>query len=240
MLRDGGVYADIDTKCRVPVDDWVPPEFRDHVGLVVGIEFDGRGESRWADWTRDLQFASWAMLAKPGHLALEIATNKAMRGIKQLAQQHGTTVADLKPSFGDILDTTGPSMFTDAVLESLSILTGTTFTWQNITGLEAPRLVADVLILPINGFGSGQQHSKSGSPEGEEVLVEHLFKGSWKTDHPLNPNNNHADGNEETQRDTTSTANSAEQQQSDSSSRQSDKTQQTISNEDIAAQDMKT
>ena len=42
-----------------------------------------------------------------------------------------------------------------------------------------------VLILPINAFGSGQAHSKSGSPDENTALVQHLFKGSWKVDHPF-------------------------------------------------------
>ena len=42
-----------------------------------------------------------------------------------------------------------------------------------------------VLILPINAFGSGQAHSRSGSPDANTALVQHLFKGSWKADHPL-------------------------------------------------------
>ena len=40
-------------------------------------------------------------------------------------------------------------MFTDSIIESLAIKTQTNFTWHNISGLEKPRLVADVLILPI-------------------------------------------------------------------------------------------
>lgn len=40
-----------------------------------------------------------------------------------------------------------------------------------------------VLVLPINAFGSGQMHSKSGSLEGNTALVQHLFKGSWKVSH---------------------------------------------------------
>lgn len=42
-----------------------------------------------------------------------------------------------------------------------------------------------VLILPINAFGSGQMHSKNGSPDENTALVQHLFKGSWKADHPF-------------------------------------------------------
>ena len=45
-------------------------------------------------------------------------------------------------------------------------------------------LILTVVILPINAFGSGQQHSNSGSPQDPTALVHHLFKGSWKADHP--------------------------------------------------------
>ncbi|KAL9069922.1 MAG: hypothetical protein Q9161_005236 [Pseudevernia consocians] len=56
---------------------------------------------------------------------------------------------------------------------------------QNLTGMTESKLVGDVLILPINAFGSGQMHSKSGSPNENTALVQHLFKGSWKADHPF-------------------------------------------------------
>lgn len=42
-----------------------------------------------------------------------------------------------------------------------------------------------VLILPIKVLGSGQMHSKSGCPDDSTALVQHLFKGSWKVDHPF-------------------------------------------------------
>ena len=41
------------------------------------------------------------------------------------------------------------------VFEGLSHVTSTNFTYLKVTGLTAPRLVGDVLFLPINAFGSG-------------------------------------------------------------------------------------
>ena len=185
LLADGGVYSDIDTMCLIPVEDWLPPAYRDKVGLVIGIEYDSLGQGRWVDWSLDLQFATWAMLAKPGHLAVENTVERVVERLKKLARAQSTTVSGIKPSFRDILDTTGPAMFTEAVFESLSFVTGTEFTWHNVSGLQSAMLVADVLILPINAFGSGQQHSNSGSPDDDNALVHHMFKGSWKVEHPL-------------------------------------------------------
>ena len=189
LLGDGGVYSDIDTMCLIPIEDWIPQAYRDKTSLVIGVEYDSLGQGRWVDWTLDLQFATWAMLSKPGHLAMEITVDRVVQRLRKLAQNQGTTVAGIKPSFREVLDTTGPALFTNAVFESLSFTTGTNFTWLNVTGLVSARLVGDVLILPINAFGSGQQHSNSGSPEGETALVHHLFKGSWKGDHPISYGN---------------------------------------------------
>lgn len=53
--------------------------------------------------------------------------------------------------------------------------------------------ILTVLILPINAFGSGQMHSKSGDPDENTALVQHHFKGSWKADHPFEKPQEHSD-----------------------------------------------
>ena len=183
LLGDGGVYSDIDTMSLKPIEDWVPTAYQKDTNLVVGIEYDTLGGGRWADWTLDLQFATWAILAKPGHLFLELTVQRVLERVKKLALKQERAISQIKPSFHEVLDTTGPGLFTEAVLEGLSFTSGTNFTALNISGLTEPRLVGDVLILPINAFGSGQSHSNSGSPESDSALVQHLFKGSWKGNH---------------------------------------------------------
>ena len=185
LLGDGGVYSDIDTKALKPIEDWVPSAFKKHANVVIGVEYDKLGGARWIDWTLDLQFCTWVMLAKPGHPLMQTTVERVIARIRRLAQKQGTTVSGIKTSFHDVLDTTGPGLFTEAVFEGLSYSTGTNFTWHNVTGLLTPKLVGDILILPINAFGSGQAHSNSGSPEEDTALVEHLFRGSWKSDHPF-------------------------------------------------------
>ena len=69
-------------------------------------------------------------------------------------------------------------MFTEAVFETVAHATGHKFSWLNVTKLKAPRLVGDVLILPITAFGAGQGHSEAGEAEEEGALVEHLFRGA--------------------------------------------------------------
>ena len=185
LLRDGGLYTDIDTKSLKPIDDWVPAEYKGNTSIVVGVEYDRLNGNRWNDWTLDLQFSTWAILAKPDHRLLRYTVRRVIDGLKTLALKQGKTISGVKASREEVLDTTGPALFTESIFEILSESTGTMFTWRNVTNLKKPRLVDDILILPITAFGCGQGHSDSGHPDEETALVQHFFKGSWKGDHML-------------------------------------------------------
>ena len=185
LYGDGGIYCDLDTVLLKPIDQWIPHEFRGKANLVVGVEYDVLDGGRWGDWTLDLQFASWAIQAMPGHQAFEIALKHGTGRLQKLAEEQGTSVTDMKASYKEVLDSTGPALFTRSVMEAIGIQTNSDFTWKNITGMKEARLYGDILILPINAFGSGQQHSNSGSPEDDDAFVQHLFAGSWKADHPF-------------------------------------------------------
>ncbi|KAI9732345.1 MAG: hypothetical protein M1834_001552 [Cirrosporium novae-zelandiae] len=185
LLADGGVYADIDVKLLKPIDYWIPSEFHDQTNLLVGVEYDVLDGGRWGDWVSDLSFATWTIMAKPGHPALETTVHNVIESLKGLAMRQDVPLSMVKASYFDVLNTTGPNIFTDAVFEHLAKATATNFNYSNITNLTEPRLVEDVLILPITGFGAGQQHSNSRRPESNSALVQHMFKGSWKGDHSM-------------------------------------------------------
>lgn len=196
LLGDGGVYSDMDTRSHQPIEDWIPAEYRDQTRVVVGIEFDALGGPRWLDWSSDLQFCTWAIMAKPNHPLLRLTVTQVLGLLKKLAFRQGKTIAGVQPTFHEVLETTGPAAFTESVFDYLSTAIGGSFTRANVTNMTTPRLVADVLIMPINSFGSGQMHSNSGPPDGEDVLVQHMFKGSWKKDHSLDWEQNHKDDGE--------------------------------------------
>ncbi|KAI4158254.1 MAG: hypothetical protein LQ342_007628 [Letrouitia transgressa] len=183
LLGDGGVYSDMDTIALMPIEDWIPPIHRSQTNIVIGIEYDRLNGARWLDWTLDLQFCTWTLLTKPGHPLMEMAVDRVMARLRRLALKQGTTISGIKASFKEVLDTTGPAMFTEVIIDGLSRFTGANFSHLNLTGLRNARLVSDVLILPINAFGSGQSHSNSGSPDEENALVQHTFAGSWKSNH---------------------------------------------------------
>ena len=143
LLGDGGAYSDMDTLSLLPIEHWVPSAYANEANLVVGIEYDVLGGDRWADWPLNLQFCTWAILAKPGHIMMEKTVDRVIGRLKALALEQNTTVAGIHASYDDVLSTTGPSLFTEAIIEGLAESTGTDFTYQNLTAMEEPRLVDD-------------------------------------------------------------------------------------------------
>lgn len=102
------------------IEDWIPPAFKDSTNVVIGIEYDILNGGRWVDWTLDLQFCTWAVLAKPGHPLMEMTINQVIARLRKLALKQGTTVSGIKASREEVLDTTGPALFSKMVFEDLS------------------------------------------------------------------------------------------------------------------------
>ena len=143
LLGDGGLYSDVDTMSLIPIEDWVPLAYVNKVNLVVGVEYDKLDGNRWGDWPLDLQFCTWAILAKPGHFLIERTVDQVITRLKALARAQETTISGIRASFNEVLNTTGPALFTEAVIEGLAHTTGTNFTWHNITGMTESKLVED-------------------------------------------------------------------------------------------------
>ncbi|KFY31492.1 hypothetical protein V493_01060, partial [Pseudogymnoascus sp. VKM F-4281 (FW-2241)] len=47
LLREGGVWADIDVSPSQPISEWIPKQYRGSVNLVIGIENDHHKEPIW-------------------------------------------------------------------------------------------------------------------------------------------------------------------------------------------------
>lgn len=114
---------------------------------------------------------------------MDLTVTRVLESLKRLALESNGTLSSLKLTQHQVLDTTGPAMLTACAFEYITRTSGYNFTNANLTGLTEATLFGDVLILPINAFGTGQGHSGSGHPEDETALIQHMFKGSWKDSH---------------------------------------------------------
>ncbi|KAL8677051.1 MAG: hypothetical protein Q9186_006480 [Xanthomendoza sp. 1 TL-2023] len=113
--------------------------------------------------------------------------NRVIDNLGRAAMKHNTTVFHLQPKRQEVLDVTGPGALTKAAFEYVSKMTDTTVSMNNFTKMRKPKLVADILFLPINAFGAGHQVKWSGIDADSSPLVHHDFAGSWKTNHINGP-----------------------------------------------------
>lgn len=180
----GGVYSDIDTIAKKPIRDWIPRQFLSRTRAVVGIEYDQlEDEGPSHGFTERMSFCQWTLASSQGHPMMTRIVDEVVSTLRQMAKENGTTIAALKVKDKEVGEVTGPAIWTRVVMQSLSIASGTSVTYENITGLKEPRLFGDILILPIDGFGSGQPHSGSSkSDDVDTALVRHRFGMFWRHD----------------------------------------------------------
>jgi len=172
------------------------------ISTIVGIEIDepsaNEAVQREWKWSRNHGFTQWTVISKPFAEPLKLAIVRAISHTYALARLRGVPgPGKLRSGKGifdwflgsytvkDILEVTGPGMWTDAVLDSINGEDPATqsrgrVSWSTFTGLQIPKLVGHVLVLPINYFGSGQRHSKAGNFQVPEACVNHLAKRTWK------------------------------------------------------------
>ncbi|CCF34670.1 initiation-specific alpha-1,6-mannosyltransferase [Colletotrichum higginsianum] len=180
LLREGGVWADIDVYPHQPVSRWIPEGFLDSVNLVIGIENDHHKKPIWKGSPYSVQLCQYTVLAKPGHPVIQTLVDQVTRDLQTLL---GSKPEGAPTTFEDVMTTTGPFAFTKALMDYFTQVTGEEHTGDELESLAAPRKIGDVLVLPIESFGwLAHEHThKKGDPS---ILVEHLFIGSWRQGHP--------------------------------------------------------
>ena len=180
LLKDGGVYNDVDVGCLKPIELWIPQHLKDNTSVVLGVEVDNEmGPNK----SPIFELVNWTILARRNAPFMRFLVDRVIANLAQAAVNHNTTLHNLNPKRQEVIDVTGPMALTQAAFAYLSEKTGTTVDMQNFTKMRRPKLVADILVMPINAFGAGHQVSWSGADEDGSALVHHYFAGSWKTTH---------------------------------------------------------
>ncbi|ORX41208.1 hypothetical protein BD324DRAFT_613641 [Kockovaella imperatae] len=177
--------------------------------VVVGIEADVGTRADWAKWwPRPIQIVQWTMASAPFHpislsavLRVMHKTAKAIdwaheheKIIKILNDQgrykdakelREVTVMNEPKSGGPlgVMSWTGPGIWTDAVMSYLKVKYGVV--WTDLRSITVPLRIGDVVVLPVTGFSPGVGNFGAKWAWDEQAMVEHKFKGSWKTsEHP--------------------------------------------------------
>lgn len=200
LFARGGVYSDIDTVSLKPIEVWASANRTLYgkplnAGLVIGIEADP-DRPDWKDWyARRIQFCQWTIQAKKGHPMLreliatitDITLKRAKKGTLNKVQG--------KDAGGEIMNWTGPGIWTDGVFQYLNNILQAPenfkkkkydeiVTWKMFTGMENPIAIDDVLVLPITSFSPNVSQMGSKSIDDVMAYAHHIFSGSWKNDKP--------------------------------------------------------
>lgn len=185
LESEGGIYTDLDTRPRKPIKEWIPPHLRSSVKAIVGIEYDQLDNPDPTHGFRErISFCQWTIAIAPRHPMMTRIVKRVVANLQEHARKNGTTVSVLSTPDVRVGDVTGPGIWTTVVWESLSeAVGGAKLDYRNVSGLKEPLLFGDILVLPIDGFGTGQWHSGSfRDGKTEAALIEHTFSMSWRKD----------------------------------------------------------
>lgn len=179
---EGGVYTDIDTVAIRPIDQWVPSYLRGRIRLIAGIEFDQLDGPRWQGMHHHVQFGQWTFAGAPGHPVFRALIDRAVKGIEELAKSHNQSLKEFRPTgHVDVVNSTGPIAFTDMIVQEIQKTDPDFNDTKVLSPMTENVVIGDMLLLPIDGFGMGQQHSGS-THDGsipKSALVQHQFWGHW-------------------------------------------------------------
>ncbi|MCJ1372116.1 hypothetical protein MMC20_003337 [Loxospora ochrophaea] len=184
LTAEGGVYSDTDTKALKPIDTWIPTEFKPRAKVAVGIEWDSLSDH--PDDSLDsldslsMTFCQYTIMAAPKHPLLTAMLDRVVLNLRSLATKQNVSLSDLHPRDDDVGPTTGPHAWTRNVLDHMTKSSGMNVSFSDMSGMTAPKLFGDTLLLPINAFGTGQFHSNSFQGISPDALLHHDFRAGWR------------------------------------------------------------
>ncbi len=125
----GGIYSDVDTTALKPIREWIPPQYQSQTRAVVGIEYDQLDASSTSHgFMERLSFCQWTLVATSGHPMMTRIVERVVEALQDLARQKGVHLSKLEVPDDQVGSITGPGIWTDVVLESLSAATRTKVT----------------------------------------------------------------------------------------------------------------
>ncbi len=171
----GGVYADIDVRCDVPVDDWLRHDLF-NLDMVLGWEALSNADAvRRKHFAVEYQLCQWTFAAAPGNWLLRAVIDDIVAYYDRKMHEESAS----------IIRSTGPGMFSSAIQRALKSRFNVTFgeyplTKDEMQGSGAARHmhVGQTMILPLESFGF--RSGVRGGGTGAHRLVTHGFRGSWK------------------------------------------------------------
>ncbi|CAK9440162.1 uncharacterized protein LODBEIA_P42620 [Lodderomyces beijingensis] len=195
LFAKGGVFADIDTFPLQPVPNWTPENVSPlDIGIIVALETDSSSPNWREDSVRRLQFGQFVIQAKPGHPVLreviaEIIESTRVKRVESQSSPGGESALKLTGNTNQrsmkISQWTGSSIWTDVIFKYFNdYIVSSVFqkvTWKEFHELQRPKLVSDILVLPVKSFASEVEITDEGKITDDPLaFVKHYAAKIWK------------------------------------------------------------
>ena len=106
ILKEGGVYTDIDTDCSRPIDTWIPSDEISSTGCVIGIEYDAQGGPLTGVFPDEISLCQWTFMAAPNHPVMQHVVARVVAALQAYSQ--GPRI--VAQAGEDVLELTGPAV----------------------------------------------------------------------------------------------------------------------------------
>lgn len=191
LFARGGVYADIDTYPLQPVPNWIPENVSPtELGLIISVGTDSNSPNWRQENHRRLEFGQFVIQSKPGHPILrELIAQITETTLSRKRRLGEGQVMHLEGSPNqrqlEISRWTGAGAWTDVVMNYLNDYVKSSIyqsvSWREFHDLDTPKLVSDILVLPIKSFASELAIPKDNKVSDPIAFVKHYLASIWKT-----------------------------------------------------------
>lgn len=191
LFARGGVYADVDTFPLQPVPNWIPENVSPtELGLIIGVGSDSTSGNWRQEAVRRLEFGQFIIQCKPGHPILrEIIAQITETTLGKKRELKDGENLELPGSSNqrmlDISRWSGSGLWTDVIMNYLNDYIKSSIyqsvLWKDFHNLETPKLVSDILVLPMKSFASELDIPKDGKISDPIAFAKHYSANIWKT-----------------------------------------------------------
>lgn len=191
LFARGGVYADVDTLPLQPIPNWIPENVASsELGMIISVGTDVLTANWRHEYHRRLEFGQFIIQSKPGHPVLReiIAriTHITLRKKKNLDDGQSLQVEGSPNQRQlEISKWTGSGLWTDVIMEYLNDYVKAAIyqpvSWKEFHALSVPKLVSDILVLPLTSFASELEVPKDGKISDPIAFAKHWSSKIYKT-----------------------------------------------------------
>lgn len=170
----GGVYIDNDVIDMVPIEQWLQHfHYPSNVTMVLSTEVPKEINGN------PFQLETWTLMSMPHNPILQAALRRII-----------TNLHSMQDSVENVVRRTGPAAFTSAVVEAMKAGGVSLPMMEELNGgqghlavlKDANNTNSSLVMLPYRAMGFHPKHGNDVVKEPfSDHLVEHQFKGSWKT-----------------------------------------------------------